>query len=170
MNGFQFKSVAIGVLLALLTLLVGQLHGLAFGAKEDAIKAYYKETAETAVNAATYDPKIAEKNAADAWKYLKRAHEHYMGLGAMALALCVFIGLAKTSGALKTAASTAIGFGAFVYPLFWTLAACKTAEVGKHAAKESLAIMAQAGALIGLLGLLGAILIAVISLRPSSDG
>ena len=168
MNGFQFKSVAIGVFLALLALLAGEMHGMAFGAKEDAIKAYYKESAQAAVGPSG-DAKVVEKNASGAWKYLKRAHMHYMGLGAVAMALCIFIGLSPVADKFKTVVSTAVGFGAFVYPLFWTLVSCKTAEVGKHAAKESMALMAQAGAMVGFLGLLGTIAIAVMWFRSADD-
>ena len=163
MESFSLKPVAIGVFFALFALLAGEIHGMGFGAKEDSIKKGFKETAAAS---ATLKSEEEKKKAADkAWKYLKRAHMHYMGLGAMALALSIFIGLAKTKPLYKTVVSTAVGFGAFVYPTFWSWVACKSASVGAHEAKESLSIVAQAGTGIGFLGLLGTIAIAIIWLR-----
>lgn len=157
---FKFKSVAIGVMFALTALLFGELHGMAFGAKEDAIKANYQSISEQ--NAATLgSPEKVTKAQDKAWKYLKRAHMHYMGLGTTALVLALFIGLSTAGAMIKTVVSSAVGFGAFVYPLFWTIVSFKTAAVGAHAAKESLALIAQAGAGIGFLGLLGTIAIAI---------
>ncbi|MBI4667458.1 MAG: hypothetical protein HY751_13735 [Nitrospinae bacterium] len=158
-NAFAFKQVIFGVFLALLALLTGELHGMAFGAKEDAIKQSFKASSEAA-EAALGGPEKVIKAQEDAWKYLKRAHEHFMGLGAVALGLCLFIGLSPVAPWLKTAASTSAGLGAVLYPLFWTLTAIRAAGMGGHAAKESLAIMAQAGAMFGLLGILGALIIA----------
>lgn len=159
MTNMNLKPVALGVFLALATLFLGELHGLSFGAKEDAIKASFTESAKA--NAAALGSEENMKKATDdAWKYLKRAHEHYMGLGAMGMVLCLFVGMSPAKDVHKTIVSAAVGFGALVYPLFWTLVSCKAAAVGGHAAKESLAIMAQAGAGVGFLGLLGVILIA----------
>lgn len=158
MRQLEFKPVAAGIFLALAALLIGELHGLSFGAKEDAIKDHFKSTAQA--NAGSLGSEAAVSKAqADAWKYLKRAHEHYMGLGAAAIGLCLLAGFSTAKPVTKTAASTAVGFGALVYPFFWTMTSLKTASVGGHAAKESLEIIAQAGAGIGFLGLLGVIAI-----------
>ncbi|MGK7345519.1 MAG: hypothetical protein ACNS63_06895 [Candidatus Nitrospinota bacterium M3_3B_026] len=161
MEKFTFKPVAIGIFLALAGLLLGELHGLSFGAKEEAIKAGFKATAEANAGALGSDEAVA-KAADKAWGYLKRAHAHYMGLGALAVSLCLLVGLSPSPGLHKTAVSSAVGFGALVYPLFWTLASFKTAGVGSHAAKEALEPVALAGAGIGFLGLLGVIAVAVV--------
>ncbi len=165
---FKLKPVAIGVMFALCALLAGELHGLAFGAKEDAIKDIYKSTAEQ--NSATLgSPEKVQKAQDKAWHYLKRAHMHYMGLGAVSMVLIIFTGLSPASTFLKTVVSSAVGFGALVYPLFWTIVSFKTAAIGAHGAKEALALLAQAGAGVGFLGLLGTIGIAVIWIKSDES-
>ena len=62
-------------------------------------------------------------------------------------------GAATDAGVLwRERVATAVGLGAFLYPLFWTLGACKTPEIGAHEAKESLELLAQAGAGLFFLG------------------
>lgn len=156
---FTFKPVAIGILLALAALLAGEMHGLAFGAKEDSIKSYFKTKAEN--NKATLGEKGYVKAAEKAWKYLKRSHEHFMGLGAVAMALIIFIGLSPADPKHKMFVSTIVGLGAFMYPFSWLLISINTAGVGAHAAKESLALIAKPSAGLCFIGLLGTIWIAV---------
>ncbi|MDH5636961.1 MAG: hypothetical protein OEZ04_00550 [Nitrospinota bacterium] len=155
---FSFKPVSIGIILALSALLAGMLHGMAFGAKEDSIKKMFKSNAQAAFAG---KPNEVEKASAGAWKYLKRAHYHFMGLGAMGVALCMFAGASRASDILKMVASTLVGFGSFVYPLHFTLSAFKASHVGKHAGHEAYALVAQLGAGTSLVGLLAMIVISI---------
>lgn len=168
MENFTFKPVAAGLILGLLTLLGGEMHGLAFGAKEDSIKTYFSETARANAASIGSEEKV-NKATAGAWKYLKRAHEHYMGLGTAAVALTLVTGLAAAPAVAKTVVSTAVGLGALLYPLFWTLTSVRTAAMGAHAAKESLSLLAQAGAGLSFLGLLGVIALVVLWLKGGSE-
>lgn len=161
MRSFSINVVAVGILLSLGAIFIGESHGLSFGAKEDAIKSYLLDSATAALGTAGTKEE-ASIRAKNGWKYLKRAHEHFMGLGTMALTICILLGHAPARPKLVYFASAAIGFGAFVYPLFWTFVALRVPEMGKHAAKESLELMAQAGAGIGFIGLLATIAITVI--------
>lgn len=156
MVNINLKPVALGILLSLSALLLGEMHGMSFGAKEDAIKDHFKVTAEANATALG-SPEKVERAMEDSWKYLRRAHEHYMGLGAVGMVLCIFVLLSPARDIHKTIITTAVGFSALAYPLFWTLTALKTSAMGGHAAKESLALLAQAGAGAGFLGLLGVI-------------
>jgi hypothetical protein len=160
MGNINFKAVVAGILLSLSALLLGEMHGMAFGAKEDAIMDHFKATAE-ANSVALGSPENVKKAVEGSWKYLKRAHEHFMGLGAVGMILCMFVLISPAKDIHKTIVTTAVGFGAFVYPLFWTLTAFKTSAVGAHAAKQSLELLAQAGAGAGFLGLLGVIAVAL---------
>lgn len=135
-----------GLILALLTLCTGMALGGLFGVREDGIKEYFKTGAETAV--ATHGD--ADKAAADAWKYLKRAHEHYMGLGAVSLALIFLVGFSPAKKGVKRILSRGIGAGAFLYPSFWLLTSLKTPHVGSHAAKNSLPALLMAHSSAGL--------------------
>lgn len=164
---FTFKPVAIGVFFALAALLSGEIHGLAFGAKEDSIMRYFETKAEN--NKAFLGEKGYKKTPEKAWKYLKRAHEHFMGLGVAAMALIIFIGLSPNDPKQKMIVSSMVGLGAFLYPLSWLLISIKTAGVGAHNAKESLELIAQAGAGLCFLGLLGTIWIAF-KWKLSGDG
>jgi hypothetical protein len=156
----SLKPVALGILLSLCALLFGEMHGMAFGAKEDAIMDHFKATAE-ANSVVLGSPENVKKAVEGSWKYLKRAHEHFMGLGAVGMILCMFVLISPAKDFNKTIVTTAVGFGAFAYPLFWTLTAFKTSAVGAHAAKQSLESLAQAGAGSGFLGLLGVIAVAL---------
>jgi len=158
---FDYKSVFVGVFLSLGALVIGELHGMAFGAKEADIKAGYKKTAQASVSVLK-SPEAQAKAASKAWKYLKRAHMHFMGLGTAALVLCLFLGLMPGARMPRMFAAIAVGFGAFIYPLFWTLVSFKTAAVGAGAAKESLGWIAQIGAGLGFLGLIAICVLAVL--------
>ncbi len=161
METFTLRPVAAGLFFALLALVAGEMHGMAFGAKEDAIIASFKETAMANPTVAG-DAAKAEKLAEKGWKYLKRAHEHFMGLGAASLALVLMFGLARVATPLKAAGATAVGLGALLYPLFWTMVATNVPAMGAHEAKESLALMAQAGAALIFLGTLDAVVVAAL--------
>ncbi|MDH5510188.1 MAG: hypothetical protein OEZ32_07500 [Nitrospinota bacterium] len=155
---YSFKPVSIGIILALSALLAGMVHGMAFGAKEDAIKEMFMNNAQAAFAG---KPDEVTKAAEGAWKYLKRAHYHFMGLGAMGVALCMFAGASRTGDKLKMVASTLVGFGSFVYPLHFTLSAFKASHAGKHAGHEAYELVAQAGAGTSFIGLLAMIAISV---------
>lgn len=145
MNQFDFDAVRWGLVLSLLTLFMGVYMGIHFGKDEDNIKKYLKEkaTASTVFNG---NEKKIEAGAKNGWKYLKRSHEHFQGLGAISIALILLLSATWLKTVIKTVVSIGTGLGGFIYPLFWYMTAYNTADVGKHAAKESLALMAQFGA------------------------
>ena len=155
---FTFKPVSIGVTLSILALLAGILHGMAFGANEDGLKDMFKKNAQAAFAG---KPEEINEAAGGAWKSLKRAHMHFMGLGAMALALCLFAGLSPAGNGLKMGASIAVGFGAVVYPLHFTIGAFKASHLGKHAAHEAVEFVAIPGAGATLLGIVAMLVICI---------
>ncbi len=160
MSTIRIKPVAIGLLFALLSLFCGMLHGMAFGAFEESIETSLRNVAKASPTLSKSKKKV-KRAVHSGWKYLKRAHEHFMGLGTAGLALIIFIAISPAKDLVKTAVSTITGAGMFLYPLFWTLTGIKTAEVGAHRAKESLELLAQAGAGLSFIGLLGTIFIAI---------
>jgi len=146
-----------GLLLAMFSLLMGVYLGIHFGKSEDEIHAYLK--ANAAVSAVFEgDAKKIDDAVGNGWKYLRRSHEHFQGLGAIALGLCLLIATLPLKCLPKTILSTGVALGAFLYPLFWYLVAYRCAYMEKSAAKESLALMAQAGAGLYLVSVLGVIL------------
>lgn len=151
---FDVAPVRWGLLLAMLGLLMGVYLGIHFGKSEDEILAHLKAKAEASAFFAGDANKI-EGAVEKAWEYLKRSHEHFQGLGAIAVGLCLLIAALPLKCWPKTVLSTGVSLGAFLYPLFWYLVAYRSADMGKSAAKESLALMAQAGAGLYLVSFLG---------------
>jgi hypothetical protein len=145
MNQFDFGAVRWGLVLSLLTLFMGIYLGIHFGKDEDNIKKYLKEKA-TASAVFKGDAEEIGAAARNGWKYLKRSHEHFQGLGAISIGLILLLSSTWLKPVIKTVVSIGTGLGAFIYPLFWYITAYNAAEMGKHAAKESLALMAQFGA------------------------
>jgi hypothetical protein len=153
------KLAKLGVLFSLLTLLLAFGLGAAFGLYEDDIKGHLTREAE-AVKDTVYkgDTAKMKKITDKSWVYCKRAHLHAAGLGAIALAITIYLGLTGTSGisgCIRSVGSLSIGVGALGYAVFWGLAALKAPGLGSTgAAKESLAWLAKPATGLCLLGLL----------------
>ena len=145
MKSLDLPSVRFGLVLAMITLGMGVYLGLNFGKYEDDIKAELKSKAETARYYGGDEARI-KKGVGDSWKYLKRSHEHYQGLGAIAVGLMLLAAALPLKPVVRSAISIGVGLGALCYPTFWYIVAWRTADVGKSAAKESLALFAQFGA------------------------
>jgi hypothetical protein len=152
MRSIDLESVRWGLVIALLGVFMGVYLGIHFGKDEDKIKGYLKEKAAVST---FYDGEAGLKKAVDdGWKYQKRSHIHFQGLGALSVGLMLLISISWLKPSLKSLLSITTGTGAFFYPLFWYLVSFKTAEVGKSAAKESYALVAQFGAGLFLLSFL----------------
>ena len=167
----RLKPVKIGVLLSLLTILYAFGLGATFGGWEDDVKGYIKDQA-AAVKDDVYkgDEAKMKKITDKSWVYCKRAHMHASGLGAIALAVIVYMGVISTCGFIKFLGSLSIGLGALGYSVFWTLAALTAPGLGStHDAKETLYWLAQPSAGLCILGLLLAFIAFFVSMFCSSD-
>ena len=156
-NGIaRIKPAKLGTLFALLTILYSFALGATFGLYEDEVKDHLKAEAE-AVKDTIYkgDQAKMDKITAKSWVYCKRAHTHAAGLGAIALAVIVFLGVIRTPALLKFLASLCLGAGALGYSVFWMLAAHMAPGLGStDKAKEALFWVTRAGAGLCILGLL----------------
>ena len=153
------QPFACGILLALISILLGFGLGGIFGAAENSIKANLKESAESVLET-VYKGNTAKMNAVanKSWTYLQRAHLHGGAIGTTALSCILLLALIGKSGRMEKIVSTAFGAGAVIYPMFWMLAAFKAPGMGStDAAKESLNFIAIPGAGLCILGLLGTI-------------
>ena len=163
------KPAKLGTFFALLTILVAFAIGACFGLFESEIKDHLKVEAEkvkdTVYNAdpvklneaqvAAKMKKITDKS----WIYLKRAHLHAAGLGAIALAICIMLGIITRCGFCKFLGSLCLGLGALGYSVFWALAGLTAPALGSTgAAKEALKYVAQPSAALCIFGLLLAFL------------
>lgn len=161
MEKLDIESVRWGLLLALLSILMGVYLGIHFGKSEDEILKYMKDKA-TASAAFEGDEQKIDKAVGDGWKYLKRSHEHFQGLGAISIGLVLILSASWLKPLFKTLLSIGVSLGGFVYPLFWYLVAYSVPEVGKHAAKESLALVAQFGAGLFAVSFFGVFLVVLL--------
>jgi len=172
----NIKPAKLGTFFALLAILYAFSMGAGMGLFEKEAKQFLKDEA-LAVKDTVYaiqDAEAEAKPAEDAkaapvkideakmkattdkaWKYVKRSHEHAGGIGAIALALCLMLGIVSRCGICKFLGSLCLGLGALAYPVFWGLAAWKAPTLGSTgAAKEMFEYVAMGGGGLCLLGLL----------------
>lgn len=87
------------------------------------------------------------------WRYYQRFHFHATGIGAMSLALLIFLEFLKAPVNLKIITSYCISIGGFLYPFVWLFAAVFGPEMGRHESKEAFAFLGYMGGLF-LIGIL----------------
>jgi hypothetical protein len=134
------KTVRIGLVLALLSILYGYLFGIAFGAWEDGMKADLRTSGE-AVLASVYqgDEAALQKVLDKSWAYYKRAHLHAGALGASAVAQILLLVMLTAGPRWKAGTAFLLGGGALGYGVYWMLAAQRAPGLGSTGmAKESL--------------------------------
>ena len=157
--------VRIGILLSLLTILLGFSIGIIFGGAEAIIKDVLRASAQ-----AVFDP--VYHNDADAMQrvlnlsggLIKMAHIHANGLGIASLVLITMMTLFCPGSKIKDAASLCLGLGALGYSSFWMLAGFKAPGLGStHDAVEALSVIAIPSAGLSVIGLLSALGLFVIA-------
>ena len=157
----KVKDVRIGILLSLLTLLFGFILGGLFGAVEDKIKGHLKDDAQAVFDTVYKGDSVKMKKVTDkSWVYLKRAHLHANGLGAISLAAILLLMFMPTALLLKKLTAICLGLGSFGYSLFWMFAALKAPGLGSTgAAKEALGFLAIPSSALCVIGLVSVLLI-----------
>jgi hypothetical protein len=137
----SLKTVRVGLILALLSILFGYLFGIAFGAWEDGMKADLRASGEV-VLASVYqgDDAALQKVLDKSWAYYKRAHLHAGALGASAVAQILLLLLVLAAGPRwKAVTAFLLGAGALGYSVYWMLAAQRAPGLGStDLARESL--------------------------------
>jgi len=159
----NIRSLAPGVILALLSILFGFFLGGAFGIAEDAMKSRLRASADNVLET-VYGGDEQKRDAvvSKSWSYLKRAHLHGGGIGAAALACIVLLALLGPPGPVQKISAAAFGAGALIYPVFWLAAGFTAPALGSTgAAKESLGYLAIPGAGLCLIGLCGTLYTAI---------
>ena len=163
--------VKYGILLTLLTLVFGFGLGGAFGAFEDNIKGHLKVKAER-VLASVYhgDEAKMKKVTGKSWVYFKRAHLHANGLGAISLALILFISFLAVDNRIKGVNALCLGLGSVGYSIFWMFAGPTAPGTGSTGmAKESLKWLAIPSAGLCIMGLAMVIAMVIMLLFISDD-
>lgn len=138
------RPVLPGLLLAVLTLLLGFTLGVVFGLNEDLIKSRLSASATTSASTVyQQDPQAMKAVLDKSWTYMQRSHLHAGSLGTTAIALTVVVVLLGTGARIATTISVALGAGGLGYSLFWVWAGFRAPALGgTGAAKESLAWLA----------------------------
>jgi hypothetical protein len=168
----RLRTVRLGIVFSLLTILGGFVLGGAFGAAEDTLKGGLAASAE-AVRETVYggDASKAKDVVDKSWSYYKRAHLHGGAIGTATLAASILLGVLVASGTtVRAVVAAALGVGGLGYSLFWLLAGHRAPALGgTGAAKASLEWLAvpSAGMLIGGL-VLTIVLVARDLYRPPS--
>jgi hypothetical protein len=136
----DLKTVRVGLILALLSILFGYGIGILFGAAEESLKDGLKASGE-AVLGSVYqgDEAALQKVLASSWKYYQRAHLHAGALGASAVAQILLLAGLAVRPAAKSITAAMLGAGALGYGVYWLLAALRAPGLGgTSAASESL--------------------------------
>ena len=166
-SAFKLRTVSLGLMLAVLTILFGQGMGIVFGLNEDVIKSRLEASA-TEVSDTIYNGDDAAIKAVlgKSWSYMQRAHLHAGGMGTTALALCVLLGLLGASRPVTAVIAAGLGAGGFGYSLFWMWAGFRAPALGgTGAAKESLKWLAMPSAGAFVLATVGVLVLLVVTFR-----
>lgn len=141
----SLRPARVGLVLAALTILFGQLLGIVFGLNEDAIKDRLQASAAAVRESAYGSDDAAVKAVLDkSWSYMQRAHLNAGGLGTTALGFIMLVCLLGVSWRVTSAISTALGAGGLGYSVFWMWAGFRAPGLGSTgAAKESLRWLAM---------------------------
>lgn len=142
------------ILIALFCIFSGFVLGGIFGAVEDSLKEMLNQRG-TIVLADIYKGDVEKKNAVvkKSWEYFQRAHLHAGAIGTAALASTLSLIVLCEFGLVSTIASLIFSLGAIIYSLFWLLAGLAAPALGStSAAKDSLEVMAIAGAAMCIMG------------------
>jgi len=154
------KPSKLGALFALLTILCSFALGATLGLFENEARDYLKVEAE-GVKDTVYKGDEAKINEIinESLSYCRKAHTHSAGLGAIALAVIVYMGVIGTAGFIKFIGSLCIGLGALGYTAFWVVAAWMAPTLGSAVeAKNELYWLSQGSGGLCILGMLFALL------------
>ena len=141
----HLRAASAGLVLAVLTILLGQGMGIVFGLNEDTIKSRLKASAAEVRTTVYKSDDAAIKAVQDkSWNYMQRAHLHAGAMGTTALSLIILLCLLGTSRRVTATLGIALGAGGFGYSLFWMWAGFRAPALGSTgAAKESLKWLAM---------------------------
>ncbi len=141
----EVKTIKVGLLLVMLTLIFGISLGMSFGIYEDSIQAYIAEG--VAAHPEVHDDKSNSK----IWRYAQRAHFHATGIAAFSIGLVILVMFSSLKKKLKTTAAILIGL-AGLYPLAWFTMFLLAPSIGRDAAHGH--IITEMFTYVGIGGLL----------------
>jgi hypothetical protein len=141
----NIRAASLGLFFSVLTILFGQILGVAFGLKEADIKDRLKSSAESVLDTVYKGDLETSKSVQDkSWTYFKRAHLHAGSMGTTAVVLILLMSVLNASRFLNLAFSLGLGLGSLGYSFFWLWAGLRAPTLGSTTlAKESLKWLAM---------------------------
>ena len=141
----ELKTVKIGLILVMLTLIFGIVLGVYFGVAEDSVKSYISE------GVASHTDVHDENSSGKIWRYVQRTHFHATGIAAFSIGLLLLLMVSTIKRKLKVITSILIGLGG-LYSLSWFTMFILAPSIGRDAAHSH--IITEAFTYIGIGGLL----------------
>ncbi len=167
-----FKAVRHGLMLGILTLIMGglwagymatqheTLHG-AFEAQQANVSMGHHAQGESGEHASSAAQHAHSGSLAkDAMQRLLRGHIHAMGLGVLVCVLLLVVALTSLRDVWKKVFAWSFGLGVVLYPPAWVIMGFRTVELGSAAAEASImwlfapAVGLLIGSMVALLGVL----------------
>ncbi len=167
----QLRPASVGLVLATLTVLFGQMLGIIFGLNEDSIKDRLQASA-VEVRESIYhnDDNAIKLVLGKSWTYMQRAHLHAGAMGTTALTLIVLLSLLGLSRRSLGIVSLALGGGGLGYSIFWMWAGFRAPGLGSTgASKESLRLLAMPSSGAFVLGTVAALFFLVLAFAKTNE-
>jgi len=157
----RLRDVRWGLMLSLLTILLGFGLGGLFGGIEDTLKGRLQASADAAPESVYAGDAAKKKSVVDkSWGYLKRAHLHGGAIGSVAVGASLLLAaLKRPRSRTRGLVALALGLGGLGYAEFWLLAGFAAPGLGgTDVAKEAfkwLAVPSAGFLLLGLAAVIG---------------
>lgn len=154
--------------MAILSMAGGVFIAILFGVNEDMFQARIQAGLERnvkiqqIVNAEEKSAKIKSETDKN-WRYYQRYHFHATGIGAMMMAMLLFLAQLNIGAKAFYPPAYLLSVGGLFYPFVWLFAGIYGPEMGRTEAKEAFAIFGYMGGLF----LVGAIWTLWLSLRSN---
>lgn len=138
--------------LALLSMIGGVFIAILFGVNEEMFIHRIQSGLEknTKVQQIVNPDEKADKIKAETdknWRYYQRFHFHATGIGAMMMAVLLFLIQLNISAKSFYGPAYLVSIGGFLYPFIWLFAGIYGPEMGRSEAKEAFAIFGYMGGL-----------------------
>ena len=157
--------IKIGILLAVLTILMGFSFGIMFGEYEAKVEQKLENKAEKVLDTVYEgDTDLMNRSVRGAMNYFKRAHIHGNGLGIASLVLITALFLFCQTNFLRDVTALLLGIGALGYSSYWMIAGKMAPSLGGISqAREAVGWYATFSAFLCLAGVVLTLIVFIIA-------
>ena len=136
-------------LIAIAGMIAGVFIAILFGANEEMFKNKIKAGLEQNVKIQQMaEPERTAKLASEQdknWRYYQRFHFHSTGIGAMSLALLIFLSFIAAPERIRAVTAYGTAIGGMLYPFVWLFSGIYGPSMGRSEAKEAFAVFGYMG-------------------------